>query len=215
LKEFTDVVADLWVDYVSTITAGQLVKKRHYLHRKPAYCSHSFALYKGPFIVGVTMFGPPAARQTQKSMWPENPDKVLELSRVWVQDGLPTNTVSWFISRCLKKLPPYILISYADTSVGHEGIIYRALNWHYAGSKKASVRTTTANGAHSRHNNDRNFGMPKALEFSGVKNRYWTVSGNKRERKRLRDACRWPQHLDWRNPIEITSPPKHKILITS
>jgi len=201
------IAEDLWVGHVSPITAGYLVKENHYLHKKPAYITHSFALYRSCFIIGVTTFGPPIARQLQESMYPQNPYQVMELSRIWVQDGMPKNTTSWFVTRSLKLLPPYIIISYSDTSVGHEGSVYRALNWHYAGSTEAVVRTTTINGAHSRHNNDRNIGMAKDLEYSGIKHRYWTVTGNKRERNRLRKLCRWPA-LDWDKPLTVTCPPK-------
>jgi hypothetical protein len=208
--EFSAIAKDLRVDNLSLITAGQIVAEHHYLHRKPAHCSHSFGLYKGAFIAGVTMFGPPIARQLQVSMLPENPDRVIECSRIWVQEGMPTNSTSWFVAECLKRLPRFIIVSYSDTSVGHQGIIYRALNFHYAGSTKPTVRTTTANGAHSRHNSDRNIGMAKSLEYSGVKHRYWTVTGNKRERAQLRKACRWAI-LDWRNPITVLSPSRFKL----
>jgi hypothetical protein len=105
-SELKDIVNDLFVDHVSPRMAGQLVIDWHYLRRRTAYTSYAYGLWRHCFLVGVAIFGPPVARQLQTSMYPENPDQVLELSRVWVSDEMPKNTVSWFVSRCLKKLPP-------------------------------------------------------------------------------------------------------------
>ena len=61
-------------------------------------------------------------------------DCFLELNRLVVNDGLPSNTLSFFVSRCLKQLAkPHVIVSYADTSQNHSGYIYQATNWLYTG----------------------------------------------------------------------------------
>lgn len=57
-----------------------------------------------------------------------------ELSRLFVEDEMPANTETWFISATVKDLRKRFravrfLVSYADPTVGHAGIIYRAANW--------------------------------------------------------------------------------------
>ena len=78
-------------------------------------------------------FGFPASRHLQKSVCPADPDCVIELNRLWCHDDCPRNTESFFVSRALRALPPLLVVSYADTAWDHTGIIYRALNFHYAG----------------------------------------------------------------------------------
>ena len=62
---------------------------------------------------------------------------VYELNRLWISDGLPKNIESRFIGWCLRELkrirPNTILVSYADGSKGHVGIVYQATNWTYTG----------------------------------------------------------------------------------
>ena len=62
---------------------------------------------------------------------------VYELNRLWAADGLPKNIESRFIGWCLRELkkirPDTILVSYADGSKHHIGIVYQATNWVYTG----------------------------------------------------------------------------------
>ena len=56
-----------------------------------------------------------------------------ELTRLWSPDGMPRNTESRLIAESLKMLPSKVklVVSYADPSQKHLGIIYQATNWHY------------------------------------------------------------------------------------
>jgi hypothetical protein len=90
-------------------TAARLVVARHYLHRKPPI-SYAFGLYVHGDLLGVVTYGVPASRHLQKSACPTAPDKVLELNRLWLDDVLPANSESWFVSRTLRMLPPRIVV---------------------------------------------------------------------------------------------------------
>ena len=58
----------------------------------------------------------------------------LELNRLVVNDNLKKNSLSYFVSQCLKKLPKNsCIVSYADQNNGHNGYIYQATNWIYTG----------------------------------------------------------------------------------
>lgn len=61
-----------------------------------------------------------------------------ELARLWIEDGVPINAESWLIAqavRYIRKARPDVkfLVSYADPSVGHTGIVYKAANWKVDG----------------------------------------------------------------------------------
>jgi hypothetical protein len=194
--------------------AARVVIQHHYLHRRPPI-SHAFGLLIGADVVGVVTFGTPPSRHLQMSACPSNPAAVIELNRLWVSDEMPRNTESWFVSRALAMLPPLIVVSYADTERGHVGYIYRALNFFYAGWTDMERKTprydyvptpelstdagllfppSEIKGKHSRD-------AMRCGEYTRVRRKpklkYWTATGNRRDRRGLVAACGWPR-LDWR-----------------
>lgn len=182
--------------------ASALVVKHHYLHRRPN-TSHAFGLFDGRGeCVGAVTFGFPASRHLQKSMCPDDPGVVIELNRLWCHDDCPRNTESFFVARALKMLPPLLVVSYADTAWGHTGVIYRALNFNYAGWTDMERKTPRydyipPDGLHTRDS----FRGGEAKWTHRVrrkpKAKYWLATGNRRERIRLSRMCAWPC-LDWR-----------------
>ena len=104
----------------------------HYLRRKPPM-QDTFELRKESRILAVLTFGIPASRHMQIGACPCNPNCVVELNRLWIAEDQPHGTASWFLSKCLKDMPPKIVLSYADTAAGHDGTVYRAANFYYAG----------------------------------------------------------------------------------
>lgn len=107
---------------------------KHYAHRLPSI-TYAFGLYnKDNILVGVCTYGHPFSSMLKRCMGEEWFDKMLELNRLCVNDGLPKNTLSWFVSQTFKFLPkPTPLVSYADTEHNHHGYIYQATNWIYTG----------------------------------------------------------------------------------
>lgn len=198
------------VEPIAKQVANDAVVKHHYLHRRPSN-SYSFGLFDNGELVGVCIFGAPASRHLQVGVCPSGPDLVLELKRLWVSDGCPTNSESFFVSRALKALPARLVVSYADTRQGHDGIIYRALNFHYAGwtdmdRKTARYDYLPEDGSHSR-NAFRGSGKYRRVRRK-PKARYWIATGNRRERRDLEALCAWPR-LSWR---EHPVPFEHKQL---
>ncbi len=192
--------------------ARELAEKRHYMHRKPQV-SYAFGLYQDGSVVGVVVYGTPASRHLQIGACPSDPSLVTELNRVWVADHMPANTESWFISRTLKLIPPRIVVSYADTVQGHMGYMYRALNFRYAGWTDMERRTPRYDyipADPSAHTRDafRNGYKEKVRRRPKVK--YWTATGNKRERLQLYDLCAWPS-LDWHKLPPPTEHLHHKL----
>lgn len=116
--------------------------KKHYAKRIPSV-SYCFGLYSDK-LEGVCSFGKPASPTLCESICGvEYKDLVYELNRLVVNDGLPKNTLSYFVSQTLKLLPELIIVSFADASQGHNGYIYQATNWIYTG--KSSNNTTLKN----------------------------------------------------------------------
>ena len=198
---------------VDKALAAKLVVQNHYLHRAPTQ-SFAFGIFDDLFdeVVGVVTFGPPASRNVQTGACPSDPNLVVELNRLWVSDALPRNSESWFVSRVLKLMPPRIVVSYADTSAGHVGYVYRALNFKYAGWTDMGRKTPRFDyvvpGKHSR--DAFRGGTPQFTERVRrlPKVKYWTVTGDRKARAKLLKLCKWA-HLDWKTlppPTEIAPP---------
>lgn len=104
-------------------------------------------------MVGVLTIGKPASPSLCVGICGvENAEYVYELNRLCVSDGLPKNTLSFFVASVLRMISDsLILVSYADTSQGHHGYIYQATNWIYTGisAKRTEWQEFGSNG-HSK-----------------------------------------------------------------
>jgi len=107
---------------------------KHYAKRIPSI-SYAFGLYNNKNLLGVCTFGRPIAHSLIKSSFNgKYQNTFYELNRLCVNDNLPKNTTSYFVSNALKMLPsPLVIVSYADSSQNHNGYIYQATNWIYTG----------------------------------------------------------------------------------
>lgn len=106
---------------------------KHYAKTIPNIM-HSFGLYDIDNILqGVCCFGTPANNHNNQL----GKFKMLELVRLCVNDNLPRNTLSFFVSQCLEQIKKLynniVIISYADMGKNHCGYIYQATNWIYTG----------------------------------------------------------------------------------
>lgn len=210
LAGHTMAVGDMTVEVrpIASQLARSTVEEEHYLHRKPPV-SFAFGLLEGDKILGVVTFGTPPSRHLQMGVCPSDPSLVTELNRLWVHDQMPTNTASWFVSRALKQLPPRIVVSYADTTWGHMGYVYRALNFRYAGwtdMERKTPRYDYLPADPKTHTRDafRNGYERKVRRKPKVK--YWITTGTKTERKHLASLCFWPD-LSWK---ELPPPTEHR-----
>jgi len=181
----------------------------HYLQRKPPM-QNTFEWWKNDRVLAVLTFGTPASRHMQMGACPENPDCVTELNRLWIADDQPCGTASWFMAQCIKQMPPKIILSYADTSAGHDGSVYRAANFFYSGWTDMERKTPRFDylvpGFHSRDAFRKGAGVKAEKVRRRPKAKYWTCSGNKTERRNLMRLCKWLK-LDWHvHPV----PSEHK-----
>ncbi len=197
---------------ISRDEALRLVVVNHYLHRKSAV-SYSYGLENDEGkTVGAVIFGVPASRHLQMGACPTAPDSVIELNRLWVCDSMPRNTETWFVARALAMLPPRIVVSYADTTHSHMGIIYRAANFNYAGwtdMERAKARLDYLSpGKHTRDAFRGGDGANSVKVRRKPKVKYWITTGNIRERRALAKICGWPV-MSWK---EFPPPTEHQKL---
>ena len=129
------------------------ILNKHYAQRKPSI-SYSYGLFIDGELEGILTIGKPASNSLCEGICgKEYKEYVYELNRLCVNEGLPQNTLSQFVSKVLKDLrdTKLILVSYADEGANHHGYIYQATNWIYTGKTKSRTDKYTPNGKHSRH----------------------------------------------------------------
>ena len=153
---------------------------KHYAKRIPSI-SFAFGLYEDQILRGVMTIGKPASPSLCDGICGKDFSKyVYELNRLCVDDNLEKNTLSFFVGKCLKLIPEnMILVSYADTSMNHNGYIYQATNWIYTGSTKERTDIGFEDGTHYRHySKDIDYSIRK---FRSSKHRYVFFIGSKRK----------------------------------
>ena len=136
----------------------------HYAKRWPSI-SHAYGLFDNGELVGVVTYGTPPSATLRTGLAGEEMAKhVLELNRLCLKYNRK-NEASFLIARSLKMLPDErIVISFADTSQGHQGTVYKAANFTYHGLS-AKRTDWKVKGVEHLH------GQTIADEFRGVKNR--------------------------------------------
>lgn len=113
-------------------SAGNTSVARHGLYRRS-----DAALTGDPY--GVAMWMPPT-RSAGESIAGEHWRNVLNLSRLAVDPDLPTNAASYLLGASMRLIDRErwpVLVTYADTALGHTGAIYLATNWTCQGETKA------------------------------------------------------------------------------
>lgn len=143
--------SDLLVEEIKSGFAKNYIRRHHYsksCHNGPSPC---YGLYvrderiaDGKSLIGVLCFATPCSENVRSSVFGlDYKDHVTELHRLYIKDSYcgkqtPIGTESWFISRCLKQLKKdkpkiWAVLTFADLTEGHTGVIYRATNAKFCG----------------------------------------------------------------------------------
>ena len=164
--------------------------RKHYAKRIPQI-TDAFGLYDGKVLIGVVTYGKPATPMLCKGVCGEEYfDIVYELNRVCLADNIQ-NQASFLVGQSLRQLAkPKIIVSYADTSIGHTGFIYQACNFLYTGLTVARTDVDT-NGKHARHG--QKFDASKRVQRP-QKHRYIYFVGSKGQKRELLSNLRYEQH---------------------
>lgn len=127
----------------------QYVASYHYSKIMPDNAFNCFAGFYGSKLAGVVVYGNGANNKTFSALIPNIEVKnCRELMRLWSPDGMPKNTESKLISESIKQLPKdiFLVVSFADPSHNHQGIIYQATNFYYCGMSNPSKMLKDKNG---------------------------------------------------------------------
>ena len=186
-------------------TAKEYIRKNHYSHGCHNGPSPCYGLFEEDNLIGVLMFATPCSENVRASVFGKDyKDCVTELHRLHILDVTPKNTESWFISRCLKELKkdkPNIkaVISFSDSTEGHEGTIYKATNAYRVGHTGTATFYVDETG---RLRHPRQCGVNVTKEIANErgwtpikrfsKNRYlYLLANSKNEKKKLIRLCKY------------------------
>jgi hypothetical protein len=170
--------------------------KRHYAKR-PCSISYAFGLYdEKKELQGVCTFGfPPNQEYNDGACVFDKRLSVLtlELNRLIVNEGLPKNSLSFFVARCLGLLPhPCCIVSYSDPNNGHHGYIYQATNWLYTGTSTTKYQYEFADGS--------TFDIRRGIDTKGEivgktkllpTHRYLMFLGTKKQKRDMMSKLKW------------------------
>jgi hypothetical protein len=178
---------------------------KHYARRIPSI-SWAFGLYDPAMIlVGVCTFGTPVSSTLLKGVcgnqWASH---VCELNRLVIAEIDCKNLASFFVAQCVAMLPkPKIIVSYADSSKGHHGYVYQALNFLYTGLS-ALTYDPVVKGHEGKHHGTAGMGRGMTKEQMRQKygddvywkprdrkHRYVLFHGSKKERKAMTNDLRY------------------------
>ena len=208
---FSQNLHDYQVEKIDCKTAKEYIIKNHYSHGCHNAPSPCYGLFDKGYLVGVLMFATPCSEAVRESIFgKEYKNSVIELHRLHCLDGTPKNTESYFISRCLKKLKtdlPRIkaIISFSDTTQGHNGTIYQATHFYYCGKTGNATFYLDQNGRlRHPHQNGKNITLEIAKTYGWkpvkrlAKNRYLYIYRKpKKEFKKLLSLCKYELKEDY------------------
>lgn len=122
---------------VEKAVAKDICVRNHYSKKwNSPFGSRCYGLVFQNEIVGVAVYGYPMNPKSWATITKSNPDKCIELNRLWIDDCLGKNTESWFLSATFKELRKegfQLVQSFADGRLG-VGTIYQATNFGFYGS---------------------------------------------------------------------------------
>lgn len=191
------------IERISYRLAMDLIIANHYLHRK-APCSFAFGLFEiaTQQCVGVVVYGVSASSTLLKGICgPEEGSNVYELTRLWIDDSVPKNGESYLIGNTIKQLDREIVVSFADSSQNHIGVVYQATNFLYTGLS-AKFRDPKVKGLEHQHHATYANGLTNAqvVEKYGDKvywverprkHRYIYFNASKKRKKELLSKLRY------------------------
>lgn len=177
------------VKEISYKEAVEFLLPRHYSGRKPQI-TKAFGLFADNSLKAVCTFGKPATPALCVGICGKDFSAyVYELNRLCRTEDFK-EPLSHFVSVCLKKMSPAIIVSYADTAMNHHGYIYQACNFLYTGCTKEKMDKWTP--GHPRHyKKDEQNGL---MKIRSAKHRYvfFSARGHKNLLKEWKEKLKYP-----------------------
>lgn len=133
---------DYSVEPIAHPMARAFIERHHYAKGMSKTHIYSHGLFDDlGQLLGVAVWlcpTPVVCRSVNPTDWM----RVIALSRLAIHPVVPKNACSFLMARSIKLIKAdgrfSSLVSYADTSQGHTGLIYRASGWTYMGMSKAT-----------------------------------------------------------------------------
>ena len=180
------------VSLISAKEAWDFLKPRHYAGRKPQI-SKAFGWVLNGELVAVCTFGKPASPPLCVGICgKQHAHSVYELNRLCRVENL-TEPLSQFVGACLRNLKAmdWIIVSFSDTGMHHNGYIYQACNFIYTGRTKERTDKYVPNGKHARHYKEEDQGTFRKVRTA--KNRYvYFATCNKKKKNEWRNCLKYP-----------------------
>lgn len=145
----------------------------------------------GGQLVVVCTFGKPASPTVCRGICgKENSQYVYELNRLCRIDEYE-GQLSKFVSACLRSLKSnnWIVVSYSDTGMNHNGYIYQACNFLYTGCSKQRTDMYTEGNKHPRHYDKEKQGKYRVLRTAKHRYIYFCTNKKSLKKKWKRDLC--------------------------
>ena len=138
----------VYIEEITPSVAKKMIIEKHYTHAF-SMCRYALGIYyvgeqdhkfyneKEKKLIGCMTYGYPVGRSAVQSIIPTlEKEEVLELTRLYIDDGYGKNIESLSMGKSFKWLKQNasnikMLISYADPEQMHLGTIYQATNWSY------------------------------------------------------------------------------------
>ena len=180
------------VQKISYDEAHPWILHKHYAKRIPNI-KYAYGLFEDRVLTGVVTFGiPPSDSLCRGLCGDEFKHQVLELNRLCVESDIK-NSASILVARSMKLLPTEtIVVSYADTSMGHIGYVYQATNFIYTGLSAKRRDPVVINNKHARHSGLRLCDGATALDRP-QKHRYVYFIGPTRWKKKMRKKLNYKE----------------------
>jgi hypothetical protein len=133
---------------INSNVAKEIIVKKHYTHAWTA-CRYALGIFyktdtenvigDDEILIGCMVYGFPVGARASTSVCEGlTKDNILELTRLYCDDGYGSNIESYALGQSFKWFRENdknikVLISYADNGQEHLGGIYQATNWIYQG----------------------------------------------------------------------------------
>lgn len=161
-------------------------------------CTTFYGLWHGDDLLGVAGFGPGTGPKTHRICDGVDAAQTIGLLRGACVHWAPRNAASFLISRaCAAAHRDHgwrVFFAYADEEAGEIGEVYQATNWRYVGKNIGATspmreRYVTRDRVYSkRYSADKGDYFYPAVP----KHKYVWFEGDKRARRTLQRACRYP-----------------------
>ena len=177
-------------------TAVDFLLPRHYSGRVPsisqAYGWYDCETYTNEHLKAVCTFGKPASPPLCIGVCgKEYAHQVYELNRLCRTEDW-NEPLSQFVGACLRRLRvnDWIIVSYSDIGMHHNGYIYQACNFIYTGKTKERTDKYTEGNKHSRHYSNNEQGEYRKIRTAKHRYIYFCTHSKKLKKE-------WMGHLNY------------------